>query len=62
MHDVFEGICHYDLCHIIPYLIKMKYFNLETLNSRKLTFEYGRHKIGHISGEISQAHLDIKKN
>ncbi|XP_031358061.1 uncharacterized protein LOC116181772 isoform X1 [Photinus pyralis] len=61
MHDLFEGVCHYDLCHIIPHFIKMKYFDLETLNSRKRTFEYGRHEIGNISGDIKQLHLDKKK-
>lgn len=24
MHDLFEGICHYDMCHIITKLIEMR--------------------------------------
>lgn len=28
MHDIFEGTCHYDLCHIITYFIKNGYFHL----------------------------------
>jgi len=36
MHDIFEGICHYNLCHIINYYTEVvKIFSLETLNYRK---------------------------
>lgn len=58
MHDVFEGVCHYDLCQIILHFIeKMKYFDLETLNRRKQYFEYGPTEIDFISGEIKKQHL-----
>ncbi|XP_055914391.1 uncharacterized protein LOC129947743 isoform X1 [Eupeodes corollae] len=58
MHDLFEGICHYDLCHILLNFIQIKkYFSLQVLNKRKQTFEYGPHEIGNISNEISQTHL-----
>lgn len=59
MHDILEGICHYDLCHIIIYFIqKMNYLSLETLNKRKQTFEYGALEIENISPEITLAHLN----
>lgn len=61
MHDLFEGICHYDLCHIIRYYIDTaKLFSLETLNSRKMNFNYGQIEIGNISPPITALHL--KKN
>lgn len=42
MHDFFEGVCHYDLCAILDYLINdMDFFNLETLNNRVQSFDYG---------------------
>lgn len=58
MHDIFEGICHYDIGHIINYLINMNYFTLEILNIRKLMFNYGEIEIGNFSPEITQAHLN----
>lgn len=51
MHDVFEGVCHYSLAQIINYFTKMKYFNLETLNSRKKNVDYGPKEIDSISGK-----------
>lgn len=41
MHDLFEGICIYNMCHIINNLIHLGYFSLETLNNRKQAFDYG---------------------
>jgi len=42
MHNVFEGICHYNMCHLILYYIeKVKIISLETLNFRKKNFSYG---------------------
>lgn len=61
MQDVFEGICHYDLSHAITYFInKMKYFDLNTLNHRKRTFEYGATEIQNLSGDIKLNHLQNK--
>lgn len=58
MHDIYEGICHYDMCHIITYFTKtMKYFTLPILNSRKELFSYGTIEVGNISAEIKKEHL-----
>lgn len=57
MHDLFEGVCHYDMCHVITHLIDQKYFSLQTLNIRKHMFNYGEIEIGNISPEITSAHL-----
>ncbi|XP_055626455.1 uncharacterized protein LOC129768690 [Toxorhynchites rutilus septentrionalis] len=57
MHDIFEGVCHYDMCHIINYFIINRYFTLKTLNTRKHVFNYGDMEIDNISSEIKQAHL-----
>ena len=41
MHDLWEGIVHYDLCKILFVFIKVrKYFSLEQLNSRIAAFKY----------------------
>lgn len=57
MHDIFEGVCHYDMCHIITHLINSKYFSLQKLNVRKQMFHYGELEIGNFSPEITEAHL-----
>ncbi|XP_043481648.1 uncharacterized protein LOC122510809 [Leptopilina heterotoma] len=42
MHDLFEGVCHYDLCAILDYLIFFRqFFTLQTLNERIQNFNYG---------------------
>lgn len=61
MHDIFEGVCHYNMCHIIIYYTeKIQYFSLELLNHRKKTFDYGPIEIENISGEIKISHLQNK--
>lgn len=58
MHDVFEGICHYDMCHAILYYTEtVKLFSLETLNNRKTTINYGPLEISSISPPIIITHL-----
>jgi len=58
MHDIYEGICVYNMNHIICNLINLGFFSLETLNSRKQGFNYGDTEIGNMSPSIKQ----IKKN
>lgn len=51
MHDIFEGICHYNMCHIITYYTEtINIISLETLNLRKQHFSYGEleQKIFHL--------------
>jgi hypothetical protein len=43
MHDVFEGICAYDMPLICCRLIQMGHFDLSTLNNRLQSFSYGAH-------------------
>jgi len=59
MHDIYEGVGNYNMCHIILKLIDLKYFNLETLNNRKQHFNYGTSEIGNLSGPIKM--LNSKK-
>jgi hypothetical protein len=41
MHDVLEGVCSYDMSHILRYLIiEKKYLSVETFNFRVSTFNY----------------------
>ncbi|XP_022168088.1 uncharacterized protein LOC111032164 [Myzus persicae] len=62
MHDLFEGVCHYNIIHIINYFItSMKHFDLDTLNSRKEFFDYGPKEIENISPKIQLHHLKKKK-
>jgi hypothetical protein len=61
MHDLFEGVCQYDLCNIIKYyIVTAKLFSLETLNNRKMNFNYGTIEIGNISPTIKMIHLEKK--
>lgn len=61
MHDLFEGVCHYDLCHIIKcYIDDAKLFSLETLNNRKMNLNYGPIEIGNISSPIQIINLQNK--
>lgn len=39
---IVEGVCHYDMCHIIKKFIEMQYFNLDKLNNRKMLFNFSR--------------------
>ncbi|KAF0734378.1 Uncharacterized protein FWK35_00035140, partial [Aphis craccivora] len=58
MHDVFEGICHYNMCHIINcYTELVKVFSLGELNFRKQNFNYGCIEIGNMSPPIETIHL-----
>lgn len=58
MHDIFEGVCHYDMCHIINKLIEAQYFDLSKLNDRKKSFNFGEIEIGNVSPEITKSNLD----
>lgn len=59
MHDVFEGVCHYDMCHIIKYYVyTVQLFSLNTLNNRKSNFNYGSLEVGNISPPIKDIHLN----
>jgi hypothetical protein len=40
MHDVFEGVCHYNLSLILSSLIDDKYISLDVLNQTKRHSDY----------------------
>lgn len=41
MHDILEGVCHYDMIEILDHFIfRRKYFSLETLNFKMSVFDY----------------------
>lgn len=41
MHDLYEGVCHYDMLNIIKYILyKAQYLSLETLNNRIESFNF----------------------
>lgn len=58
MHDIFEGVCVYDVCHIIFNLIKSGYFYLEILNNCKQHFQYGESEIGNTSPPLKVLNLN----
>lgn len=42
MHDLLEGVCKYDMSFIVlSYITDLKYFSLEILNNRIISFNYG---------------------
>lgn len=58
MHDLFSGVCKYDLSKILNYFIyERKMFSLETLNSRKQMFPYGETEIQNASVSIEKHHI-----
>lgn len=61
MHDILEGVSHYDLINILNYCINVKqYFSLVTLNYRISTFQYGL-DIKNKPPQICALNLDKKK-
>lgn len=58
MHDLLEGICHYDIGKILSkFIFELKMFSLSTLNSRKQMFPYGDIEIGYRGNEIKLSDL-----
>lgn len=43
MNDILEGVCKYDICMMLKTMIYhlLNYFNIETLNNRIESFNYG---------------------
>lgn len=61
MHDVNEGILHYNLCEIILNFIENKYFTLEMLNQEKQDVKYGDLEENNKSKDITMNNLTSKK-
>lgn len=62
MHDLYEGVCHYNLAQILNYLVFDKnYFSLDEFNNRKAIFKYGTSDISNISQPIQIDHIQKEK-
>ncbi|KAB0801220.1 hypothetical protein PPYR_05574 [Photinus pyralis] len=62
MHDIFEGICHVELCQILNcFVYDKKYFTLSILNNRKANFQYHRSDYGNKSVSITVKNLNSNK-
>lgn len=61
MHDINEGILHYNICEVILNLIKRKYFNLSMLNEEKRKKKYGEIEENNKSWNIKMKSLKGKK-
>lgn len=62
MHDLLEGVCHYDLTLILfDFIYNKKYFSLETLNNRIIYFDYGPLESGNTVPRITRDHLMASK-
>jgi len=48
LHDLFAGIVRYDIPHIVLYYMNSEIFQLEILNLRKTSFQYGSAEIGNV--------------
>ncbi|XP_017464873.1 PREDICTED: uncharacterized protein LOC108358198 isoform X1 [Rhagoletis zephyria] len=57
MHDVFEGVCIYDVCNVLLSLIKDKVITLDIINSRKQFFQFGKIEIGKKSPHLEAGRL-----
>jgi len=45
MHDLFEGVCSYDMQLICRYFIDSRYVTLQVLNSRIQSFNFGYYDV-----------------
>lgn len=62
MHDLFEGVCHYDLCELInQFVIQDDFFSLDVLNNRTQLFIYGESENGNKPTVIKPDHVKKKK-
>lgn len=61
MHDIYEGIWHYDMCEIILRFINEGYISLDKLNQLKTDFEYGEIEAGNKSPPITKERLEAQK-
>lgn len=61
MHDVNEGVLHYNLCEIILSFIKSGYFTLDMLNKAMKNLKYGEHESNNKSKSITLENLTAKK-
>lgn len=61
MHDMYEGVCHYDLSIILNYFLENGLFTLDALNNKKKLFDYGVTEIGNISQPIQLKHIEKNK-
>lgn len=61
MHDVFEGILHYNLCEIILALINDGYCSLDLFNKLKADLSYGEVEAGDKSPPITLKRLQSNK-
>jgi len=59
MHDIFEGVCQYDLCNVLQSLINDNVISLSTINSRKSLFQFGEIEIGNIFGDLEPYRLNF---
>ncbi|XP_047995688.1 uncharacterized protein LOC125233664 isoform X1 [Leguminivora glycinivorella] len=63
MHDIFEGVCHYDICNMLLYYVhRTKLFSLSTLNNRLSLFDYSAKELDQKpTTEITIENLKNKK-
>ncbi|XP_075163520.1 uncharacterized protein LOC142236148 [Haematobia irritans] len=52
LHDIFEGVLRYDVCHVLLHFLKNKKFDIDLLNIRKQQFQYGSSEQGNKSQSI----------
>jgi len=57
MHDIFESVCKYDICHILISLINKGVISLNEINTTKLLFPYGETEVGNSSVKIEMNRL-----
>lgn len=60
MHDLLEGVCHYDISKSLLYFIEKKFFTLDTFNYRMQLFNYQELHIGNRPSSINIKDLEAK--
>lgn len=61
MHDLFEGVCHFQMSKMILNFLENNIFTLDDLNNRKALFDFGVYQIDNKTVDIKLQHLKSGK-
>lgn len=61
MHDLFEGVCQFQMTKIILYFIENGHFTLDDLNNRKSLFDFGVYQIDNKKVDVKTQYVKSGK-
>lgn len=57
MHDIFEGVCHFQMTKIILHFLEATFFTLDDLSNRISLFDFGFYEVDNLPVDIQISHL-----